>query len=362
MLEITKEGQIQYNIDHLVESPPDSIEAIVERYKTFDTSLFYHIVSSPACRYETGYGTGRVPAELAALSAKDRFKNILKSKSLIGNPKSYFVNKHKSSLNPSQVDEIKSVSFTLSDNKSLCSHFKARGSEYGICFFHDFLGASGIRQVVYLNEQDSADRQKMIFNAPYLVESYGKTYDMRWEKEWRIKSRLSFTKADIAFLIVPDSEYKEISAWMWDSGELNDDYVLLPSSIYTDVIKYLFMVPKLDHSKWGQISVCGSPKMDFDIFTFPTSEERQSLLSACGDYLECLCKVDIRDIYEYKFTRRFLNFVDSLEEDFKSLPIFERNKNIEGNSKEPWCSSREFVIEAYEALFNIQKDRITASW
>lgn len=363
MLTIKGNGQIQIAIDHLIEPELETFDEVIKRYSALQIKLFYHVVSSPTCRYEKGFGKGRVSETISNMSATDRFKNILKTKCINGNPKSYFVNKHKESLTPSQIEAIKSVSFTFCDNENLKEHFKARKSCYCICFFHDFLEQSGIRPVVYLNNHDVIEQQQIIFNSPYLVETFGHTYDMRWENEWRIKNKLPFTKEDIAFLVVPDSEYANIIEWLWNSGEIDDDYIVLPSSIYTDPIKYLFMVPQLDHSGWGQIRLFDDgPKMDFDEFIEPTPDDREELIAVAGDYLSCLCKADIQELYEHKFTQRFFSFVGELDDTTKKLPIFNKYENIKKNAHEPWASSRELVISSYEALFHIQRDRITSKW
>lgn len=215
MLKINDKGSIELSISHLLEDIPTTFNGMIERYQSLKIKLFHHVVSSPDCRYERKFGRGRVPDSVLGMASSDRMKEILRRQEIVGNPKGYFVNKHRGTLTASQLDEIKSVSFTLCDSDDLPKHFQARGSEYGICFFHDFLETSGIRPVTYLNDQKTMlHKRQMVFNAPYLLEMQSPRYDMRWENEWRIKSRLSFTAADVAFLIIPDNAYDSFVNWL----------------------------------------------------------------------------------------------------------------------------------------------------
>jgi len=132
---IIRNGNIEYDISHLTSNKMTDYEEIIERYKNMSTRLFYNIVSAPNCKYENRLGTERINSEFKNMTSEERFKNILKKGLLIGNPKSYFVNKHGKNLTTNQLNEICSVSFTFAEFDELPRHFKARNSEFGICFF-----------------------------------------------------------------------------------------------------------------------------------------------------------------------------------------------------------------------------------
>lgn len=155
MLTINEKGGIQLSISHLLEDPPSDFAGILNRYKDRAISLFHHVVSSPECAYEKRFGLGRVPGGILAMTAEQRMKQILRDGVIVGNPKGYFVNKHHGSLSASQLEVIKSVSFTFCESEELVRHFEARCSDFGICFFHDFLQSAGMSPVVYLNDLDT---------------------------------------------------------------------------------------------------------------------------------------------------------------------------------------------------------------
>lgn len=359
MLTVTANGAIQFTISHLLEDVPTDLDGVIQRYKVLDPTLFHHVVSSPDCGYERKCGVGRVPPEFLVMDAEHRMKNILTGGRIFGNPKGFFVNKPHPSLTASQIEEIKSVSFTLCSSSDLPKHFDARGSDYGICFFHDFLETAGIRPVVYLNNQPDHLKQQMVFNSPHLVEFHGKAYDKRWEKEWRIKERLEFTRDDVAFLFAPDAAYKSFVKWLYDEDL---DYTVLPSSIIRDPLAYLRMLPNLEHRSWGQIEILGGLLMDFDQFFPYTAADRVQMEVDAGEIARCLAKADLQDSYEHRFVRRYLEFVRQLSGHAISTDVMADLTKVEKNSREPWRSSIDLAKAAYGRLFEIQKARITMNW
>ncbi|MDB5343255.1 MAG: hypothetical protein JWP89_1632 [Schlesneria sp.] len=360
MLKVSASGSIQVVIHHLLDEVPETFERVVERYSKLDITLFHHIVSSPNCRYECRFGRGRVPDAVLAMNPMQRMESILKQGAIQGNPKGYFVNKHHASLTASQVDEIKSVSFSLCDSAGVPEHFDARKSEYGICFFHDFLEGAGIRPVVYLNDHDIHHQRQVIFNAPHLVEMCSPKYNMLWENEWRIRGRLAFTPDDVAFLIVPDSGYQSFMKWLTDEDLYN--YAVLPSSVFNNHLDYLRILPNLDHSSWRQIRLFEGLLLDFDEFLEFTDDDRKRMLEATGKYLPCIAKADIQDLYEERYVSRYLRFFGQLNDETKNSPRFKKLANVDKNHREPWRSSKDLVKAAYEALFTIQQARITKDW
>jgi len=84
MLIINQRDQIEFNIDLLQSETPTTMEETMQRYKDWDINLFYHVVSSPTCRYERRFGHDRIPAKIAKLTAEERFLNILRGKAILG--------------------------------------------------------------------------------------------------------------------------------------------------------------------------------------------------------------------------------------------------------------------------------------
>jgi hypothetical protein len=331
-----KDGSIGISVDHLLEDVPDKFDDIVERYKSLPVRLFFHVVSSPKCSYERKFGKGRVPELLAKMSARERFLRILTGRMIHGNPKSYFVNKHKECLTASQVEGLKSVSFTLCDFEELPAHFNARGSSYGVCFFHDFLQHAGIRPVVHLPDHELGTQREIVFNSPFLVETYGRAYDMRWENEWRIKKELRFSNEDIAFLIAPDDDYETIANWTFDNGF---ECPVLPASIFYDPLSYLRMLPKLHHESWGQIRLFEDLLLDFEEFKPYTEDDRRQMTAEVGDILSCIVRVDLLEQYQHRYTQRYLEFVGALNDETKSLPLIKKYENIQASEDHTWHAS-----------------------
>lgn len=366
MLALDKYGRPQLNATHLFGDVPKTYQEVIDRYSGFEGRLFHHIVSSPQCNYEKRFGKGRIPVATAHLSARERFQNILKSRHIIGNPKSFFVNKNKSTLTPAQIDAIKSVSFALASHSEVAKHFQARDSQYGICFHHDFLEDLGARPVVYLNESAEEEIPQLIFNSPHLVEVTAKGYDMRWENEWRIKRELRFSTDDVAFLIVPDSDFESMLEWieaeLQDDGSFLDDYIVLPASVFSDPLDYLYMIPKLRHQAWSQVPLFGEWKVDFDDFPPPTAADRSSMQRRAADALLCLGKAAVHEVYEDRHVRRFLSFASGITDETLDRLLTGRLEEVTKNGGEPRASVRDLVIAAYTTLFEIQRDRGGLSW
>lgn len=359
MITINDKGRLAFKMSHLQAPAIEKFEGILNRLDGMEMRLFYHIVSSPTSRYERGYGAGRISQEITAMSPKQRFMNILKTQNIIGNPKSFFVNKQDPSITPIQFDSIKSVSFTFASIEELSVQFDARGSEYGICFYHDFLQDNGINPVVYLNEESETEIENILFNSPYLIETYSNRYDMRWEKEWRIKGRLSFGYDDIAFLIVPDNAYKEILDWLYSDKELSGYFFkIILSSTYTSYVDHLKSLPFMDDSSWHQIELFGGLLLDFEMFPQVLPDEYESMKAAAGRHLQALAKSTIQEAYEHRYIDRFINFINKLNNETKESRLFSNFQNIKKNAGEAWQSNRELVIHCYEELYKIQQKRI----
>ena len=343
-----------------MEDVPTTFEGVIERYQSLSITLFHHVVSSPDCRYERKFGQGRVPDYVLRMSAADRMKEILRKQEIIGNPKGYFVNKHRGSLTASQLDEIKSVSFALCGSCELHQHFKARGSEYGICFFHDFLEASGIRPAIYLNDPNTMlHKRQLVFNAPHLLEMQSPGYNMRWENEWRIKGRLPFADDDVAFLIAPDNAYDSLADWLESEGM---DFLVMPVSVFTDPLDYLRLLPKMRHHAWGQIRIFDGLLLDFDEFEPYTASDRVQMREKAGIKVDCLAKAEIQQVYEERFIKRHQAFVKQLEDTVMGTALMRRLTRIDHSANDPWHSSVDLAKAAYEELFRIQGDRITKDW
>lgn len=182
---------------------------------------------------------------------------------------------------------------------------------------------------------------------------------MRWENEWRIKYRLQFTSDDVAFLFVPDDAYESIIRWTIDEDMM---YIVLPTSIIRDPLAYLRLLPKLEHHGWHQIELFQGLKMDFDEFKPYTAEDRRLMNERAGTILNCFVRTELQQVYEERFIKRHLAFVNQLNEIALGSDLMGRLDKVERNAKEPWHSSVDLAKAAYEKLFNIQKDRITANW
>ncbi len=341
-------------VSHLIEKEMETFDEIIKRYDNLDIILFYHIVSSPNCRYEKYCGDGRIPDEIRNSTEKERFINIISNKIIYGNPKGYFVNKQKFDLTPSQIDAIKSVSFTLCNIDRLNDHFEARSSEFGICFYHVFLEKKGLAKVTYIINKNEGELDRFIVYSPHLLEVHSRSYDMRWENEWRIFNKLEFQYDDIAFIIVPDCYCDEISIWL----EKNLDYIIpiIPSSAYNDSIELLLKIPKL-RNWWqfkyyleGGMKIC----LGWDQFPELNESDRKALQGEMGHVLKNIPKSEIQGCYEERYTRRFLKFIGQLKQD----PLFDRLKKVEINAKETFYANVDLVRECYKALHDIQADRI----
>jgi hypothetical protein len=304
------------------------------------------------------------------MPAEERFKKILYERVLYGNPKSFFVNKTSKAVLPNQIDDIKSVSFTLSSMAEVPLHFEARDSRYGICFFHDFLLDNGIRQVVYLNDESEKDLAKIVFNSPHLIEVYHKTYDMRWENEWRIRGNLPFEVDDVAFLIVPDSEYDRLNGEFFNDKGLEEYGPLVPSSVFTSPLDHFFTISRDDIGGLGfgpQIPLFQDPEggellLDLDEFPEALPGELREFRLKAAKYLPALARATIHECYEHRFARKFIRFVEKLDKEYWGMSCLPDVERLRKNENEPWHSRRDLAIACYEILFEIQRSRITADW
>ena len=361
MLRLGDDGRPQMVTDHLKEAVPETFDQIKARYRDSDGLLFQHVISAPNCRYERGFGKGRVPDEVLAMGAEQRMKNILLTRRIDGNPKGYYVNKCKPGIQASDLNAIKSVSFALAKDSEMHRHFDARGSEYGICFHHDFLENRGLRPVVYINETSDGELFQQIFQSPHLVEVFAANYDMRWEREWRIHGALSFDPENVAFLLVPDDAYTSFCDWLDEQmppESLASEYFVLPASIYSDPVKFVLMAPKLRHWSWQQIRLYGGLIMDFEDFELPIGDDRAAFEASAGEVITCLARAAVQEVYERKHVEWYLTFAGNLSAQTKEGAPFKHLEEIAGNAGEPWRSARELMIDAYEHLFEVQKSRI----
>lgn len=358
MIEI-RNGNIEYSIGHLLHDKIETYPEIIDRLDKLETQLFYNIISSPECRYEKKFGE-RIKSEFKTMSPEERFQNIFKERILYANPKGYFVNKvHDDSAK--SLDDILSVSFSLASLEELPEHFKARGSEFGICFFHDFLQNRGLRQVEYLNDNDLSTREKMIFNSPHLVEVYFEgQYDMRWEKEWRINGDLPFSASDIAFVIVPHDKYSFYSDWFFELSNSSDDafeFPILSSITYKSYLGNLLFLPQMDNS-WNQVAVYRNGGDDgYKITPSELPELHQneinSMYSNYSHELKCLAKNTILNFYEDRYTTKFKNFLDKIRTISLDSTIVEDFKKIKLNSTELSDSERDLVCSLFTNVHQI---------
>jgi hypothetical protein len=349
-------GEITYNEKHLFDNKVEDLEGIAKRYNDFDVNIFIHIVSDPSCRYESGVGKNRITPDFASLSARERFLSILKKRKLVGNPKGFFANKHKTNAVVSVNNEIKSVSFAYCNMNNVPDHFQARKSKYGIVFFHDLLSDRGVREVKYINETNPESLRSIVFNSAYLLEAYGKSYDMRWEKEWRVKGKLEFDDDEVAFVIVPDEDYDDILNII--IREKVGDYVIMPASVFDDPVQFFYMLPKLEHCYWSQIRIYDDWKVGFDMFPKPTSEELEEFQAKCGSWIEYLRKAAIQELYEYRYIKKFLSFSENIESSHFKGTSLEKLELVSKNSDEPYQTQRDLMMACYTELADIQRNRI----
>lgn len=351
---------LYYNTDHLLSPKPRTYEEIIERLDGLDCNLFYNIISSPNCRYESNYSEGRIKDHYKNLYAEDRFKNIFKEKIIYANPKSFFVNKL--NILPKNCDEIKSVSFTLSDYKDIPKHFLARDSEYGICFFHDFLQNNGLRPVEYLNLNEKERNKKLVFNSPHLIEVYSDNYDMRWENEWRLNFDLHFTLEDIAFVIVPQDRHHHFVDWFIENEDFQDIQIL-SSNTFKSYVDQLIFYPQQSDNNWNQVEIFRNPygkgfKVSPDEFNDLSDITKQKFSNLKKKELECFIKNTILLSYEYAFTNRFVKFRDKIANTSGLGALFEDYPNIVANIEEPIDAQRDLIIELFEQLYKINPPTI----
>lgn len=358
MLQI-RNGYVEYDTSHLVSDEILTYEQTIERLDKIEPKLFYNIVSSPDCRYEKYSGFGRIKSEFKEMNALDRFYNIIKTKKLFSNPKGYFVNKPNDEIQSKEIEDIKSVSFTLASIDELPEHFKARGSDFGFCFNHDFLLNNGITPVQYLNKNDNTFNAKLIFNSPHLAEinNVGK-YDMKWENEWRIKGDLDFEICDIAFVIVPKEKYNEVLNWSVEEGY---EFPIITSLPYKSHLEHLFFIPKMENG-WNQIRYCASLndngfKMDpLEIERF-SEEELRKFEEIHQKDLRCLVKNTILDCYELRFIRKFSRFLNKVKLQSLNGELLSKFTRYIANSNEPFLAESTLVNNLYTELFILDNKR-----
>lgn len=345
---------LNYNTAHLNSPKPKTYNQVLDRLKSLECKLFYNIISSPNCRYETKFSENRIKDHYRNFNAEDRFKNIFSEKILYSNPKSYFVNKL--NIHPKDCDEIKSVSFTLSDYLDIPKHFEARGSEFGICFLHDFLQNKGLRPVQYLNESDNNKIKQLVLNSPHLIEVYSKSYDMRWESEWRINKNLEFTQGDIAFVIVPYDRFEYFINWFSDSNDF-DEIKVISSNVFKSYVDFLIQYPQQSDNNWRQVEIFGTPdekgfKVSPEEFNELPDIEKFHFECENLEELQCLSKNTLLDAYESVYINRYLNFRNLIKDVNEVSNLFQEYHYINENMGEPEDANRDLIKSLYQKLFS----------
>lgn len=342
-----------YDTEHLLSPKPKTYSEVIARLSPLECKLFYNIISSPDCRYEKRFSEGRIKDHYKNLDAESRFKNIFTEKVLYANPKSFFVNK----LNvlPKDCDDIKSVSFSFCDYKDLPRHFDARSSEFGICFFHDFLQNKGLRPVEYLNENDYERNKKLLFNSPHLIEVYSNAYDMRWENEWRLNSDLYFTQEDIAFVIVPQDRHEHFIEWFMEKEGFKDIQILT-SNTYKSYVDHLIYYPQQGDNSWDQVEIFRNPygnglKISPEDFNELSLEAKRNFMTSNSEELHCLVKNTILSKYEYGYTSRFVKFKNKIANVNSLGQLFQDYQNVEHILGEPDDAERDLIIGLFEDLY-----------
>lgn len=346
-------GKINFIENHLFDPTIEKFDGILDRYREYEVELFIHIVSDPSCRYERGVGSNRTLKDISSLSAKERFKSILENRVINSNPKGFYANKL--SNEKSHPNEIKSVSFAHCRQDEVKKHFSARNSEYGFVFFHDFLQSMGMLPVRYINEEDEESIRRLVFNEAYLLEAYGRTYDMRWEKEWRINRDLIFDIEDVAFIVVPDEEYAEFIDFTISEAI---DYYVLPASVFTNPLAFFLMADGMEHHSWNQIALYGEWKVDFDMFPEFTPDEEVEFISRCGEHIECLSKAEIQDAYERRYVSKFIDFASKLDKTFLAKTSFDSHTTVSANANEPYQTHRDLMMHCYTERLDVQRGSI----
>ncbi len=343
-----------YNTEHLNSAKPTKYNEVVERLEYLECKLFYNIISSPDCRYEKRFSKDRIKDHYKSLDAESRFKNIFHEKILYANPKSYFVNKL--NILPKDCNEIKSVSFGLIDYIDVPKHFEARGSEFGICFLHDFLQNNGLRPVEYLNESDNAKIQKLVLNSPHLIEVYSNAYDMRWENEWRINKDLQFHQQDVAFVIVPHERLEYFIDWFSENEDF-DEIKVLSSNVFKSYVDFLIQYPQQSDNNWHQVEAFGSHeerglKLSPETFNKLTTTEKIEFQKENLLELQCLVKNTLLDAYEAVYIGRYLKFRSLIKDIGNFTHLFQQYENIKENKDEPEDASRDLIKGLYGSLFS----------
>jgi hypothetical protein len=344
---------LTYNTDHLNSPKPTTYNQVVERLESLECKLFYNIISSPDCRYEKKFSENRIKDHYKNLDAESRFKNIFDEKVLYANPKSYFVNKL--NILPKDCNDIKSVSFSLSDYLDVPSHFFARGSEFGICFLHDFLQNNGLRPVEYLNESDDIKIQKLVLNSPHLIEVFNSAYDMRWENEWRINKDLKFDQKDIAFVIVPPDRLEYFIEWFSEIEDF-DEIKVLSSNVFKSYVDFLIQYPQQSDNNWHQVEAFGSHeerglKLSPECFNDLSLSEKLEFQNENLLELQCLAKNTLLDAYESVYIGRYLKFRSLINGVENLTNLFQEYKNIQENKDEPEDASRDLIKGLFGDLF-----------
>ncbi len=344
---------LTYNTDHLNSPKPTTYSHVIERLESLECKLFYNIISSPDCRYEKKFSKDRIKDHYKNLDAESRFKNIFDEKVLYANPKSYFVNKLK--ILPKNCNEIKSVSFSLSDYLDVPKHFKARGSEFGICFLHDFLQNNGLRPVEYLNGSDDIKIKKLVLNSPHLIEVYNNSYDMRWENEWRINKDLNFDQQDIAFVIVPSDRLEYFIEWFSENKDF-DNIKVLSSNLFKSYVDFLIQYPQQSDNNWGQVEAFGSNdsrglKLSPENFNDLSLSQKLQFQYENLSELKCLAKNALLDAYEAVYISRYLKFRSFIIDVESPSSLFTEYENILDNKDEPEDANRDLIKSLFGELF-----------
>jgi len=351
---ITVDGyNLYYTTDHLLTPKPKDYQEVIERLKTINSKLFYNVISSPACNYEKKFSEGRIDETYRTMDPESRFRNIFINKVLFANPKGYFVNKLKSE--PRNCREIKSVSFTLCEHTELYKHFNRRGSDYGICFFHDFLQDRGLRPVTYLNDNDIQTISRFVFNSPHLLEVYRDEYDMRWENEWRIKNDLHFTEDDVAFVVVPNEKVNFYIDWFQGNDEFQTVQVISVNA-YRSVLDHLIQYPQQNNNSWRQVEVFSDKtgpgfKLSPEDFNNIDVGKKNAFAQTIDSDLQLFSKGVILSNYEHAYMNRYLRFENQLANPAILDELFPGRQEISGNKYEPEDTLHDLIKRLFGLLY-----------
>jgi hypothetical protein len=126
---------------------------------------------------------------------------------------------------------------------------------------------------------------------------------------------------------------------------------VITSSAYISNLDYLLQLPLLDNG-WGQIRIYDSdgPKIDpfkrkdFNAKQFKVFSKKYQI------ELECLAKNSLLSLYEKRYIKRFLSFLNQIDIE-KSKLNFINSNNYQINEDEPYQSERDLMMELQTLIY-----------